>query len=175
LLPVMMLASPLITVPRMALMRIAACAAAYTLIALAASPFVALILLKRGVENDAAYSQLVAAATERQWRKTTTAPLGLVGGRFALANSAAFYMADRPSSYADFSDYLSPWATPQRVGQGGIAIVCASDDGECIGVMNDYLAANPAGRRSEVTLTRHWLGFSGEPRRFVIATIPPRS
>ncbi len=175
LLPVMMLASPLVAVPRLAVTRIAACAAAYTTIALAVSPLAALILLKHGVENDAAYSQLVAAATERQWRETTTAPLGLVGGRFALANSAAFYMADRPSSFADFSNYLSPWATPARIDRQGLAIVCDTDDGWCADRMTEFLAANPGGRRAEITLTPHWLGFAGEPRRFVIATIPPRS
>jgi len=174
LLPVMMLASPLVTVPRIALMRIAACAAAYTLIALAASPFVALILLEHGVENDAAYSQLVAAATEQQWREAATTPLSLIGGRFALANLAAFYVADQPSSYADFSDYLSPWATPARIERQGIAIVCDADDGWCVDRMTEYLAANPAGRRAEVTLTPHWLGLAGEPKRFVIATIPPQ-
>jgi len=174
LLPVMMLASPLVAVPRSALRRIAACAVAYTLIALAASPFVALILLEHGVENDTAYSKLVAAATERQWREGASTPLGLVGGRFALANSAAFYMADRPSSDADFYDYLSPWATVERIERQGIAIVCASDDDWCLGKLGQYLANNPAGRRSEVTLTRHWLGLAGNPRSFVIATVPPR-
>jgi hypothetical protein len=175
LLPVMMLASPLVVVSRLDVTRIAACAAAYTLIALLASPFVALAILKHGIENDAAYAQLVASATERQWRETTPAPLRLVGGRFALSSSATFYMADRPSSAADFSDYLAPWATGERIGRDGIAIVCVPNDDWCLGKISQYLVANPAGRRAEVTLTRHWLGVAGEPRRFVIATIPPHS
>jgi 4-amino-4-deoxy-L-arabinose transferase-like glycosyltransferase len=175
LLPVMMLASPLVVVPRLALTRIAACAAAYTMIALVASPLVALIRLEYGVENDAAYSKLVAATAERQWRDTARTPLGLVAGPFALANAAAFYMADRPSSYADFSAYLSPWATPERIARQGMAIVCAADDGWCLGKLTELFAANPAGRRAEVTLTPHWLGLAGAPKRFVIATVPPRS
>src|SRR5271154_776344 len=166
LLPVMMLASPLVVVSRFAVTRIAACAVAYTANALVASPLVALIFLKLGVRNDAAYAKLVATAAERQWRETTTVPLRLVGGAFGLANSATFYMTDRPSSYSDFSDYLSPWATAQRVERQGIAIVCASDDDWCLGKINQYLSNNPAGRRSEVTLTRHWLGLAGEPKRF---------
>ena len=32
----------------------------------------------------------------------------------------------------------------------------------------------PAARRAEVTLTRRWLGFESAPKRFVIATVPPR-
>jgi 4-amino-4-deoxy-L-arabinose transferase-like glycosyltransferase len=175
LLPVMMLASPLVIVSRLAATRIAFCAAAYTVIALAASPIVAWVLLERGVENSAAYSKLVAAAIERQWRETSTAPLGLVGGQFALSNSAAFYLADKPSSYADFSGYLSPWVTAQRIDRDGIAIVCAAEDDGCLGKLNEFTVGNAAARRSEVTLVRHWLSFSGAPKRFVIATVPPRA
>lgn len=173
LLPVMMLASPLVDVSRPAAARIAACAIAYTLLALIASPLVAFVKLERGVENNAAYTKLLAAATERQWRDTSDKPLSLVGGRFLLANPVAFYMPDKPSSFSDFYDYLSPWATPERIARG-MAIVCEPNDDFCLGAANGYLAANPGGRRSDVTLTRHWLGFAGQPKRFVIATVPPR-
>ncbi len=172
LLPVMMLTSPLIKVSRQAVVRIAACAIGYALLALIASPLVAFVKLERGVENNAAYTELLAAATERQWRDTTDKPLALVGGRFLLANPVAFYMPDKPSSFSDFYNYLSPWATPQRVARG-MAIVCEPGDDFCLGAINGHLAASPSGRRGEVTLTRHWLGLAGPPQRFVIATIPP--
>jgi len=175
LLPVMMLASPLVAVPRVAATRIAACAVASTLIATAASPIVALLLLEHGVENDAAYARLAAVAAEGEWRQTTTAPLRLVGGPFTLVNSVAFYMAERPSSFSDFSDYLSPWADPARIARDGIAIICPDGDAGCLGSMNALTAAGPPGRRDTVTLTRHWLGLSGAPKNFVIATIPPRA
>jgi 4-amino-4-deoxy-L-arabinose transferase-like glycosyltransferase len=174
LLPVMMLASPLIAVSRLAATRIAACAVAYTLLALLASPVIAFVLLERGVENSAAYAKLLADATAQQWRAGTDKPLPLVGGRFVLSNAVAFYMPDKPSSYADFSDYLSPWATRERVARG-IAIVCETNDNWCLGMIRGYLTANPTGKRGEVTLTRHWLGLDSEPKRFVIATVPPRS
>jgi hypothetical protein len=41
--------------------------------------------------------------------------------------------------------------------------------------MERQLARRPAGRRRDVTLTRHWLGFESAPRNFVIVTVPPRS
>lgn len=175
LLPVMMLASPLVVVSRQAAARIAACVAAYTFVALAASPLIAFMLLKYGVENDAAYARLAAAAAEQQWRRTTTAPLGIVGGPFGLANSAAFYIGDKPTTDADFSAYLSPWVTAQRIDREGIAIVCPADDAGCLDGMKTLTDAGPAGQRSDVTLTRHWFGFAGTPKNFVIATIPPRS
>jgi hypothetical protein len=41
--------------------------------------------------------------------------------------------------------------------------------------MNELAKAKPESRRREVTLVRHWLGFAGEPKRFVIVTLPPRT
>jgi 4-amino-4-deoxy-L-arabinose transferase-like glycosyltransferase len=173
LLPVMMLASPLVVARRIAVLRLAAIVAAITLAFVAISPFAALAILKSGVENNAAYAELAAAAAENEWHATTDAPLRLVGGPFALASSAAFYVTDKPSTYADFSSYLSPWASGARIAREGIAIICPVDDGDCLASMQKLTATGPPGRREEVTLTRHWLGLAGAPRRFVIATMPP--
>jgi 4-amino-4-deoxy-L-arabinose transferase-like glycosyltransferase len=175
LLPVMLLSSPLVPVSRLAVRRLAAIVTTLTLIFVAASPLIALTILKRGVENNAAYARLAAAAADREWRETTKAPLRLVAGPFPLVSSAAFYMADKPSTYADFSTYLSPWVNAARIAREGIAIICPADDGACIDGMMVLTVGRPAGRRSEVTLTRRWLGLASEPRRFVIATVPPRS
>ena len=175
LLPVMMLASPLVKVPRLAVMRLAAIVTAFTLTAVVLSPLVSYEILKRGVENNAAYTRLAAAAAEREWRESTSAPLRLLGGPFTLVSSAAFYMQDQPSTYADFSSYLSPWVDEARIERDGMAIVCPADNDECLRGMQRLTDAGPPGRHSEITLTRHWLGFSGSAERFVIATIPPRS
>jgi 4-amino-4-deoxy-L-arabinose transferase-like glycosyltransferase len=182
LLPVMMLASPLVVVSRIALARLAAIVTAITLTAVVISPLVALAMLKTGIENDAAYTRLAAAAIEREWRQTTHSPLRLVAGPFALADSAAFYITDKPSTFADFgSNYtafatsMSPWVNNTRIAREGIAIICEAADDLCLTEMNKLTAARPSGRRSEVTLTRHWLGLEGSARRFVIATVPPVS
>ena len=175
LLPVMMLASPLVVVSRAMVARIAAVVTAITLIVVAASPFVALFHLEHGVENDAAYAKLAADAAQDLWREGSHAPLRLIAGPFALANSAAFYAADRPSTYSNFSDYLSPWVTAQRINDEGIAVICPVDDQSCLDNMNALAKPRPQSRRTEVTLVRHWLGFAGEPKRFVIVTLPPRT
>ena len=175
LMPVMMLASPLVLVSRLAVQRLAAIVTLMTILIVAASPLVALALLKRGVENNAAYARLTAEAVEREWHETSDAPLRLVAGPFTLVSSAAFYMADRPSTYADFNGYLSPWATPERIAQDGMAVVCPADDAPCLAAMTKLTTAGPAGKRSEVTLTRHWLGLTSRPKSFVVATIPPRT
>lgn len=181
LLPVMLMASASIAVPRIAVQRLAAAVTALTLIVLACSPVVALAILKIGVENDAAYARLAASETERLWRETTDRPLRIVGGLFPLTSSMAFYMTSRPTTFADFSSYLSPWVDLERIAREGIAIVCPLEDRERLRVeycregMNARISGGPPGRRVEVTLTRHWLGFRGASKPFVIATVPPRS
>jgi 4-amino-4-deoxy-L-arabinose transferase-like glycosyltransferase len=182
LLPVMMLASPLVVVSRIALVRLAAIVTAITLTAVVISPLIALTILKTGIENNAAYTRLAAAAIEREWRQTTGSPLRLIAGPFTLAVSVAFYISDKPSTFADFgSNYtafaksLSPWVNNTRIAREGIAIICEAADDLCLKEMNQLTAAGPSGRRSELTLTRHWLGLEGSARRFVIATVPPGS
>lgn len=175
LLPVMMLRSPLLLMPRLALMRLAAIVTALMLTIAVSSPIVALVFLKFGVENNAAYAKLAADAVEREWRETCKCRLQLVGGSWTLADAAAFYMTDRPSTYGDFSRYVSPWVDEARLAKEGIAIICPAEDNGCLAGMNALTRAGPPGRRTEVTLTRHWLGLAGEPKRFVIATVPPRT
>jgi 4-amino-4-deoxy-L-arabinose transferase-like glycosyltransferase len=171
LLPVMMLGSALILVTRAAVVRMATVAAVVTLLALIASPVVAYVTLKAGVENHAAYARLVMQAAEREWKQTTDKPLRLVAGPFVLVSSAAFYGSDKPSTFADFSRYLSPWADDARIAREGMAILCPADFDHCLQVMANYQAAY-GGRRAELTLARRWLGFEGPPARFVVATIP---
>jgi hypothetical protein len=62
-----------------------------------------------------------------------------------------------------------------RIAREGIAIICEAADELCLKEMNKLTAVGSSGRRSEVTLTRHWLGLEGSARRFVIATVPPGS
>jgi 4-amino-4-deoxy-L-arabinose transferase-like glycosyltransferase len=173
LLPVMMLGSPLLTVPRVVVVRMAWAITALTLLIVAASPFIAFALLKAGVENDAAYAKLVMQAADREWAATTDKPLKIVAGPFVLASSAAFYGKDKPSTFAHFSNYLSPWVNDARIKREGMAILC-NDAPLCLQYMNDVAARFGGGRRVDVTATRSWLGFSSEPARFVITIVPPR-
>jgi 4-amino-4-deoxy-L-arabinose transferase-like glycosyltransferase len=174
LLPVMLLGSPLLVVPRVAVLRIASVVTVLTLLFVAASPIVAFVLLKRGVENNAAYARLLTEAAEREWRATTAKPLKLIAGPFVLVSTAAFYGQDRPSTFAHFSKYLSPWVDDERIRRDGMAILC-DDIPLCLQFMEDVAAPFGGGRRAEVTLARRWLGFASEPRRFVIMIVPPKS
>jgi len=174
LLPVMLLGSPLVTVPRVAVLRIAGVVTALTLLIVAASPFVAFTLLKSGVENDAAYARLLMEATEREWAKDTGKPLKLIAGPFVLVSTASFYGKDRPSTYAHFSNYLSPWVGDARIARDGMAIMC-TDVPLCLQFMDEVAARHGgATHKADVTLVRRWLGFESPPARFHIAIVPPR-
>jgi hypothetical protein len=177
LLPVMMLASPKIVVPRVTVLRIAGVITAVTLFVVLISPVIAFVILKTGVENNAAYARLIMRAAEQEWRKTIDKPLAMIAGPFVLVSSAAFYGTDRPSTFANFSSYLSPWATEERLSRDGMVIMCEaeSDDPSCLRDIERYIAQSPGARRTDVALARHWLWFANAPKRFVIAIVPPRS
>jgi hypothetical protein len=170
----MLLGSPRVQLTRAALRRLAGVVVAFTGLAVALSPLIAYVILKRGVENDAAYARLVMQAAETEWHAVTAKPLKLVAGPFVLASTAAFYGTDRPSTFADFSPYLSPWADPARVAREGMVVMVATDSPWFDFTMKHIDAAQPA-RRAEVTLARHWLGFDGPEKRFVIAVVAPKS
>ncbi len=171
LLPVILLSSPLVRFGREAAVRIAALAVVFVVAACAVSPIVAYVSLVNGIENEAAYAHLVMDAMQRQWRQVTDKPLKLIAGPFGLISTAAFYGEDKPFTFADFSRYLSPWATPERIAREGIAIACPVDMIPCI-QLADQLPGG-TGSRAEVELRRHWLGFEGPPARFVIMVLPP--
>jgi hypothetical protein len=88
-------------------------------------------------------------------------------------SSASFYGADQPSTFADFSPYLSPWATPERVARDGMVVMVAHGSPWFDDTLR-RLEAYPVARRREVTLTRRWLWFDNAPRRFIIATVLPQ-
>jgi 4-amino-4-deoxy-L-arabinose transferase-like glycosyltransferase len=174
LLPVLALASPLVTLPRAAVLRIASVVTAATLLIVAISPIVAFVILRQGVENDAAYGRLAMQAAEREWRQVTDKPLTMIAGPFTLVSTAAIYGTGKPSTFADFSSYLSPWASEARIAREGTAIMIATTS-PWMHVATQYIDKVKPVRRTEVTLTRRWLGFASAPRTFIIAIVPPKS
>jgi 4-amino-4-deoxy-L-arabinose transferase-like glycosyltransferase len=174
LLPVMMLGSALLVVPRVTVLRIASIVTGVTLAVVAASPVIGYVILKTGVENNAAYARLVMQAAEAEWRKATDKPLTMIAGPFVLVSSAAFYGTDQPSTFANFSPYLSPWADAARLKRDGVAIMFAAADPDWAPWMEQQIPKAEGVRRTEVTLARRWPWFTNAPMRFVIAIVPPQ-
>ncbi|MCL4802637.1 MAG: glycosyltransferase family 39 protein [Burkholderiales bacterium] len=174
LLPVVMLASTLVVLTREDLTRMAIVVATVTAIVVLISPVVAATILARGVENNAAYARLVAIEVARVFREETGRPLKLIGGPFTLVSSAAFYLPGT-MTFADFSPYLSPWATDARIARDGLAMVCPAGDPHCVKQMTERLRRAHADPPVEIEVTRRWLGLASPPARFLIGVVPPRT
>jgi hypothetical protein len=174
LLPVALMSSPLVVVGRIAAIRIAGFAVTFSLLALLVSPIVAAVKLVTGVENDASYVPAAAGAVEREWKSQTDRPLEILAGPFGLTSSVAFTLKDRPSTYANFSPYLSPWVDANALMHKGVAVICPRRDMICMEHLQQLTTRRPAARQVDVELTPRWLGFSGGADRFVIAILPPR-
>jgi hypothetical protein len=170
LLPVVLLSSPLLAVPRAAVVHVVALAVAAPVLLAVLSPAIAAIIHQRGVPKGQAHFQLLAGEMTRSWRAATDQPLRFVGGDPVLAHGVLFYLPDRPLAYtADRS--LSP-IDPARVARDGIAMACVTGDRGCEQLIAP-LASDARARRSEVGLSRSYLGIAGPPVRYVIVVVPP--
>jgi hypothetical protein len=174
LLPVALLSSPLATLPRAGIVRILAIAIALPIVCLLASPFVALAIHLRGVENYGTHYRLVAQDVEKLWHEATGRPLRLVGGTANLLYGSMFYFADRPSDYEIASPQLTPWVDDARIARDGIALYCPVADGPCMKALDAWAARSGGSKRSEIEVSRRFLGSADKPERYVVLIIPPR-
>ena len=133
-----------------------------------ASPLVAIEKLHGGVENHAAYTPALAKEVQKQWEQTTTQPLHIVASVFSIANSVAFYLKQKALPVAFYARTRPPWDTAETIDQFGAVLICPAADVACRSTMDSIVAGRTVARHAEVTIQPHWLGFSGEPRGFVI-------
>jgi hypothetical protein len=174
LLPVVLLSSPMVTLPRAGIIRILAIAIAVPIVCLVAAPFVAFAVHVRGVENHGTHYRLVARDVEKLWHETTGRPLRLVGGTANLLYGSMFYFADRPSDYEIASPQLTPWVDDARIARDGIALYCPIVDGPCMKALDAWAVRSPAAKRTEIEVSRRFLGTADKPERYVILIVPPR-
>src|SRR5665213_879824 len=182
LLPVLLLASPLVVLRRQVVVPIVSFAVALPLVMLALSPAIAIVLHIMGVSPVSANGQLLAQQIEQEWRRTTDKPLRIVGGAFDLAYVAAFYLPKQTLVFPVNEPQNAPEVTPALVARDGAVLTCFILD-DRVGVhycetlpnvaINLVVADNPKVRRVEVTLTRRYLGIAGKPGRYLIYIIPP--
>ena len=69
---------------------------------------------------------------------------------------------------------MTPWVDDAEVARAGIALVCPVEEAGCMTALEERVAHGPAGRRTEVAITRRYLGTDDKPDRFVIVTMRPR-
>ena len=173
LLPVVLLSSPGIVIPRIAAIRILAIAISLPVLALLAAPVVAVVTHFNGASNYGTQYSLVAEAAGKVWRETTDRPLRLVGSYDNVLNGTVFYFPDRPSTFEIANPYLTPWTHEARIAREGILLYCPVIENRCMDALNKRAAYAP-GRRVEVDISRTFLGIPGPITRYVIVAIPPQ-
>jgi hypothetical protein len=174
LLPIVLLSSPQLVLSRAAARRVMAIAFALPLLALLASPLIALVIHRQGVPNRGTHYSALAAEVERLWRQTTDKPLRIVSSHDNIVYGTVFYFAARPSTFEIANPDLSPWIDDARIERDGIAFYCPVDEGRCVREMDKHLAGRPPARREEVSVSRTYMGVADAPDRFVIAIVPPK-
>jgi hypothetical protein len=174
LLGVVLLSSPLVDFTRKSAAVVVGTVIVVSIAALLASPLVAIEKLHGGVENHAAYTRAVAKEVQKQWEQTTTQPLHIVGSVFSLANSVAFYLKQKALPVTFYARTRPSWDTAETIDQFGAALICPAASVVCRSTMTGIVAGRPVARHAEVTVQPHWLGFSGDPRGFVIDIVLPQ-
>jgi 4-amino-4-deoxy-L-arabinose transferase-like glycosyltransferase len=174
LLPVVLLSSSRIAIPRVAAIRILAIAAAFPALAILAAPVVAVATHLNGVPNYGAQYRLVAEAARKVWRETTDRPLRLVGSYNNVLYGTVFYFPDRPSTFEIVTPSVTPWTDEARIARDGILLYCPAIENLCMDALNRRAADAPQSRRVDTEISRTFLGISGRPVRYVIVAIPPR-
>jgi hypothetical protein len=174
LLPIVLLASPLVVVGRDAARRIVAATVLFTLAMLAAAPGVALAIHLTSAPGSFEYASLLAERIEQQWRSRSATAVPLVAGDTVLAANTAFYLRTTSRSFA--TGDLAALTDVAR--SKGAALVCPASDTGCIATAETIAGGQSEILRSEVRLSRTLFGFAGGSVRdvfwLVLPRLPPR-
>jgi hypothetical protein len=170
LLPIVLLASPLIVVGRQAVRRIVATAALFTLAMPAAAPVVALAIHLSNPPGASEYASVLAERIEQQWRSRSATAIPLVAGDTVLAANTAFYLRTTTRSFV--SGDLA--ALTQTARSRGAALVCPATDAACIATAETIAGGQSEILRSEVRLQRPLFGFAGGSVRDVFWLVLPQ-
>ncbi len=174
LLPVVLLSSALVAISHRHAVRVVALAAVFPLLALAAAPAIAIVVHRKGGMPAAAHSSLLAAPVERLWRETSERPLRLLSGCDDLGYGVAFYLPS-PPLVVNAVDGIRPPGLDERIARDGIVLVVPARPSDCLTLANARAAQGPPGKRTEVEVARSFLGTVGQPARYLIVAIPPRT
>ena len=172
LLPVVLLNSDRIKLPRFSVKVMAIVALSFPLAMIPVAPCVAYYKIRYGAENHSLFAGLAGNAAAAQWHAKTSAPLRILAGPFGLVATASAYMPEHPIVYSDFSRYLSPWVDQQRIDRQGMAIIVPADDPRWV---REVRKRARGADFKEVSLTRRWLWWESEPQRFLIGILPPKT
>jgi Dolichyl-phosphate-mannose-protein mannosyltransferase len=173
LLPVVLLSSPLVSLPRRAAVSLVALAVVFPLLMLLSAPLSAIYDHRKGVQNYASDYRLVARAVERAWRARTDQPLRIVGS-VNFVNGIVFYFTDQPATFDLDIPALTPWVSDDRIRRDGMAMVCPEPEPFCMRALPGYAARYHAIADEHIVVSRRYLGIAGKPQRYEIVIILPQ-
>lgn len=169
LLPVVLLSSQSVRMPRNAVRWVVGSAVALPLILLPAAPGVALATAEWGnLLPERTQIRMLAEKVEAAWHAVTPKALSYVGGDTNLAYGVVTYAHDRPRGLPGLPD-----RPPAMLIMRGIALVCEASDVACKTKSEQIARQNPASRATDIELIRNYFGISGQPARYRIFVIPP--
>jgi 4-amino-4-deoxy-L-arabinose transferase-like glycosyltransferase len=163
LLPVVLYASPRITVDERAVARAGLVALAVTLAALFVSPLVAYARLTRSDDQYRAHFRQVAELAD----SLTGAPVRLIWGSPDIIAGLPFYL---PMARPLADDPLSAQGRA-AIAARGLVIVCRSADAPCR--KTGQALVDAGGHSVNASFARHFLGASGKPMDFEMTAVPP--
>lgn len=174
LLPVVLLSSPRVSVPKPDAVRVLALGIALPVLMTLAAPFIAIYIHRDGVPNYGTHYRLVAKAIEGAWRAETAKPLRFVGSYTNLVNGVVFYLNDKPSTLDIMGPHVTPWADAASVARDGIALACPEPELACMQALEARAKAAPNAKRSEVVISRTHAGVADRAVKYVIVIVPPQ-
>jgi 4-amino-4-deoxy-L-arabinose transferase-like glycosyltransferase len=179
LLPVMLLASPLIHIGRRDTIRVVTLAVAFPLVMVAAAPAIAFALHRAGLPPGSALSAPLVAPLERVWRETTDRPFKAFAGLEEFTDGVAYYMPSHPRANHMF-DTMKLGGIDPEIARDGIVLLCPLQPRDtdrrdwCIASANAIADRFPAAKRTEIEVARRYLGVEGKPARYFVVAIPPQ-
>jgi hypothetical protein len=88
-------------------------------------------------------------------------------------NGSVFYFPDHPSTFDIQNPRLTPWADAARIARDGALLYCPVTEKGCMDAMNRIAAAAKESRRTEVDISRTFLGVAGSVTHYAIVAILP--
>jgi 4-amino-4-deoxy-L-arabinose transferase-like glycosyltransferase len=171
LLPVMLLSSPLVAIGRQHAAGAIAVALALPLVMIAAAPGIGFVLQRAGDASEG-HASLLAAPIEALWRKTTARPLKVFGSTDIFTYGVSFYLPEHPRAVY----LLERPATAEEtalIGKEGVALLCPMSATTCTARADAMVAKIPGSKRSEIEVSRRYLGNEGKSEHYLIVAVPP--
>ena len=174
LLPVVLLASPLVTISRKASVTAIATAIIFPLLTIVTAPVFAVVSHGNGVDNSEDQYALIADTLKAAWQKQTKEPLRVVGSDSSVVNGAVFYLANEPLTFDLYSPATTPWVDDAMIRRYGMAMICPETIYTCLRILGGFGDHYNAAFTASVSLARRYLGHDGIAVPYRIVIIPPR-